>query len=242
MILAKYSSAFLVFWSTTRTPRRLARFFIVNNFRHDFVYQQSQVARALGGGQRGGLRTEVRAVGAAPATHIAGHALPAAQSQMLGGGLREVRHPPDGDGAVHLFGNLFLEMLLHAGEVVRRQKLAVGQYLQTFTATADARETLDVAVPGGQILIADGPVHADALPGVGLEVLLVPAVRLPSPQYRTPALDGGAGPAEGAFLDVGVLYFTHKEAVGYLVAKAARPGPYRSSSCLFPAGRPVPGT
>ena len=55
------------------------------------------------------------------------------------------------------------EMLLHAIEVERREKLAVRHRLDPICISAHADEPLDVRVPWCDVVVADRPVHPVAL-------------------------------------------------------------------------------
>jgi hypothetical protein len=76
---------------------------------------------------------------------------------------------------------------------------------EAFFFSADAGEVFDVIIPGGDILIAYGPVDCNAVFGVSLEVQVAESITLPSPGKR-PASDlVAADPIEGIILYVGIF-------------------------------------
>ena len=118
-------------------------------------------------------------------------------------------------------------MLLDAVHFHRRQELAVGQLRQAFVLAADADETLDVVVPGRDVLVADRPVDGDAVLGVGLEVHRTPAIALPAPHDGTAADVIAADPVEALDLGVGMLVVVDEPVLGGLrdrIAGAGRDG------------------
>ena len=64
-----------------------------------------------------------------------------------------------------------------------------------------------MAIPGGQFLVPDGPVHGDAVLSVGFKVEVAPAVRLPAPHQRPPAYLVAPEPIEGLNLHVRAFFF-----------------------------------
>ena len=96
--------------------------------------------------------------------------------------LREIRHTSDEHRtAVERLGDAALHLFLEAVHLHRRQELAIGELRQTVARTADSREALDVVVPRNQFVIANRPIHADALLCVGFEIHRTPAIALAAP-------------------------------------------------------------
>src|SRR5439155_26668333 len=82
-------------------------------------------------------------------------------------------------------------------ELPRRHELSVGQMRQTFLATLDADELLDVAPPRRQILVAEWPVDAEAFACVRLEIEVAPAINAATPHDRATTDLSPANPVKG---------------------------------------------
>ncbi len=72
-------------------------------------------------------------------------------------------------------------------------------------------ERLDVIVPGSEVGVAQGPVDADALPEVRLEVEIAPAVALAAPKQRASADVVAAEPGVGLHLHVRRFPVVHEK-------------------------------
>ena len=81
----------------------------------------------------------------------------------------------------------FAEVLFGAVQVEGGEKFAVGQVPDTFLLTLNTDELLNVGVPGGNVLVADGPVDGHAVFGVRLEVVVAPPVTVAAPHDGTAA-------------------------------------------------------
>ena len=192
---------------------------VVDQVADDAVRAQGQPAGRLGGGEGRVQAGEVGAAGAAApadAAVVAGASAEVVLGQHRDPGRREAARAAEGPVEI------LPDSLLHAGLGDRRHELAVRELRHVLGLARDADEGLHVVVPGGEVPIADRPVRAVAVPSVGAEVQVAPAVALPSPQERPPADDAGANPQEllGSFADrVGVLDVVDEELAGPLVAR-----------------------
>src|SRR5690606_11495372 len=74
-----------------------------------------------------------------------------------------------------------------------------------------ADETLDVVVPGLEVGVADWPVDAHAVAGIGGEVQVAPAIALPAPRQRAAADLIAADPVEALDLGVGMRDIVDEE-------------------------------
>src|SRR5213080_2786213 len=88
------------------------------------------------------------------------------------------RHDPLGGEPL---GDAVPDHLLGAVQRHRRQELPVGQLRQSQPLAAHPDEPFHVVVPRRDVGVADRPVHAEAVPRVGLEIEIAPAVYLPAP-------------------------------------------------------------
>ena len=87
---------------------------------------------------------------------------------------------------------------------------------QPLLLAADADVALHVVVPGRHVLVADGPVDADALLGVRLEVDRAMPVGLARPEQRAAADVIAADPVEPLGLGIGLLVVFDEEVAGVL--------------------------
>src|SRR3990172_1700549 len=110
-----------------------------------------------------------------------------------------------------------------AAQLHGRQELAVRQLRQPFGLPAHADEALHVVVPRRDVRVANGPIDANLLPGVGLEVQAAPTVNLATPHDRTPASLAAADPGERLVCVevIGVLAIVHEKLGSPLVARVA---------------------
>src|SRR5437016_2705150 len=77
-----------------------------------------------------------------------------------------------------------------------REKVAVGRAADAFLGSGDADEAFGLVVIGGDLVVGDGPVHAKAVGGVGLEVVICKAKRNSAVVIGAAADDAGSKPAE----------------------------------------------
>ena len=114
-------------------------------------------------------------------------------------------------------------MLLDARHRHRRQEDSVRNLGQPLGLSADADEGFDVVVPGGDVRVADGPVDAVAVPGVGLEVEVAQPVALPRPHDRAASHLAPPDPQEGLLrvAGVGMLVVVDEELARHFVARVA---------------------
>src|SRR5207237_10871683 len=110
---------------------------------------------------------------------------------------------------------------LGAVQLPGREELPVGQVRQAQALAAHAHETLDVRVPGSQILVADGPVDAVTIAQVGLEVEVAPAPAQAAPDQAAPAKLVAPDPAEWLVVgsDVGMFAIVDEEVSGRLAER-----------------------
>src|SRR5205823_10312193 len=136
------------------------------------------IPRRGGRGQRGVEAGEVRP---RDAPLLARAAVVAGEAAVVT--LREDGAAPDGHDALppERLENLRANVGFRGGHLHRLEEDAVGELWQPLRLTAHADESLDVLVPGGDILVADRPVGAVAVPGVRLEIQIAPAIDLSSP-------------------------------------------------------------
>ena len=139
--------------------------------------------------------------------------------------LREHRTPPDRDQAVAAvrLGQALPGELLGAVERHRRKELRVGQLRQTLGPPRHAYEALDVVVPGLDVGVSDGPVHAVSVLQVGLEVEIAPAIDVARPYQRSPTHVSSSNPGEVRAVagGIGVLVVAHEELLAPCVARVA---------------------
>ena len=121
-----------------------------------------------------------------------GHAAALARSTVVTrlppvDGLRQVRGAAEGHGPPELVLDPGLELPLHAPQAHRRVEPAVGQLVDAFGQPGDPDVVLDEVVVGRDVVVAEGPVVAEAVVGGGLEVDVGEAVALSAPHVRPPA-------------------------------------------------------
>ena len=139
--------------------------------------------------------------------------------------LGQDRGAPDGHEtfAGKIFGDRILDHHFRAVQFHRRQKMAVRQLRKSLALAGDADEIFDIVVPGSNVLIADRPIHAEALALIGFKIKIAPAVGLPSPDNRTAAHLASANPQEwlARFGCVRILLVVDEELAVPLVHSAA---------------------
>ena len=130
----------------------------------DGVGDHGEVAGLLRRRQRGRQRREIGAVAAAALASAAQLARAAAERDVFGRGLGQMRAAPDGNAPRGKFRfDLVLECGLKAVERHRRQELPVRQLCQSFVRARDSGEALDAVVPGRDVGVANRPVDAMAI-------------------------------------------------------------------------------
>ena len=107
----------------------------------------------------------------------------------------------------------FAEMVLDGIERIRRKKLAIRQFLEPIAVSGDSGKFFHVTVPWRNVLVANGPVDREAIPGRAFEIVLAPALGLPGPKKRPAAHLVTANPVEGLFLNVRMLVVFDEEMV-----------------------------
>src|SRR6185295_6390906 len=136
-------------------------------------------------------------VAAATLTGAAQLAGAAAERDVLGRGLGEVRASADGHAPRRVIGlGLLLERSLEAVEIERWQELPVGQLLESLDGTGNTGEALDAVVPRRNVGVADRPVDAVAVLEVGVEVVVAESIGLPAPGDRSATQVIAADPGE----------------------------------------------
>jgi len=127
---------------------------------------------------------------------------------MLGPVFGDVRHarmnqtPGAAKGGLQPGSHIFFNHI----ERDRRQKLTVGQDIQAFNRTRNARKPFNMIIPWCQVFIADRPINRNTFPGIGLEIDRCQAITLPPPQQRAPTDVIPADPGKG--FDLGIRAIT----------------------------------
>ena len=166
---------------------------VIEPFDHR-VGQHRQPPGLHRGGQRARLRREIGAVRAAAR---ADRAVLARGAALVGLGLGEVGGAADRQAASGPFReNRFTRMPFDHIERHRRLELAIRQLRQTFGRARNTDELFHLVIPRRHVGIADRPVGAVAVAAVGAEVVVRPAVGLPSPGQRAAAKLVRAEPGE----------------------------------------------
>src|SRR5690606_5633730 len=78
----------------------------------------------------------------------------------------------------------------------RLQEFAIRQLRQPLRLPRDTGELFHVGVPRRDVLVADRPIDAVAVPRVRFKVEIAPAIALPAPQHRASTQDVAAHPVE----------------------------------------------
>ena len=116
----------------------------------------------------------------------------------------------DGDDGDAELGDVFLEVEFAGPGLRRREQRAVGRIgrvLQAFVRTVDPDKQLHLVVIRGDILVGDGPVEAEAVAGVGFEIIRAVAQGDASPVVGATPEHAGAPPPEpflGLVIGLGV--------------------------------------
>src|SRR4051812_2225422 len=145
---------------------------------------QREVPRCARRGQR---RADAREIRMRHAAALALAAVVAGQAAVVR--LGEDRAAPDGHDAppAERPAGFRARVALDDGHRHAGQELAIGQLAQAFFVAADADETLDVRIPGRDVLVANRPVVAMAVLRIRAEVEIAPPVDLPPPGDRATA-------------------------------------------------------
>ena len=160
--------------------------------------------QAAGGFRRGQGRVDGAEVAAGAAAAVAGTAVVAGSAALVIA--CEHRGTADGHapGSAERALDRVAHVLLDARHRHRRQENSVRNLRQPLGLSADADEGLHVVVPGGDVGVADGPVDAVAVAGVGLEVEVAQPVALARPHDRAAPHLAPADPEEGLLRVAGV--------------------------------------
>src|SRR6202000_923937 len=94
------------------------------------------------------------------------------------------------------------------------KEFSIGELDETIFVAADTGELFDMAVPGGEIVVADGPGGCDAVAGWAFEFELAPALGLAGPEGTFATYLVTADPVEGFFLYIGVRFIGNEEVFG----------------------------
>jgi len=182
MMRAWYSVTAFVRVSITRTPVAFPFFLVVEDGVDDAEGFEREFPGALGPGDRGRVGVEVTAEGTAAFAEITGLALAAALFDMDGLGFCEVGAAADDHGAIGVaLHDLFTDVLLGAVHFPGRQEFSVGKLREVIHVAADAGELFHVTIPGGEIVVADGPGYGEAVAGGAFELEGAPALGLTGP-------------------------------------------------------------
>ena len=196
--------------------------FVVNNGMYHRVRPEGHFARPHGPGQRTRIAAEITTIRTTALTNGAVLTLRPALLQMYGFGLGDVGRAAHNHVPVGIFGRyFFLKMRLHTVPFVGRQKLAVGQARESVFIARNAGEFLHVAIPGGQISIANGPVNSESVTGRAVEIEVAPPLRLPRPHQRFTANLIAPNPVEWFFLHIRVFGIFHKKLFGAFIKRIA---------------------
>lgn len=150
---------------------------VVDEISDDGVGPQDKVARGIGSREGGAVGGKVRPVRTATDAAIA----------RLAVGATIVRDGEVGDAANNATtigersGDFSGGMFFDAAQFQGREECAVGELRQAFAGAGDTSEFFDVVIPRGEVGVADGPIDAVAVLGVGLEVEIAPAIGLATP-------------------------------------------------------------
>ena len=201
---------------------RLVQLGIEDDLCDNAVRLKRHVAGVVGCDQRGAVGRHVGAERTAAHAKVAALARAPSEFDLLFGRLGQVRRAADGDPALResSFDPGF-EILLDNVEIHRRLEDAVRQVGQTLCGAADTHPALDIIVPRRNVGIADRPVSADALLGVGFEIQIAPAIALPAPGDRTTANMIAANPVEAVHFGVGMFVILHEPVVPLIVDRVA---------------------
>lgn len=191
------------------------RFVVIQDLGDDAVGLQGEVAGALGPGDRGRIGVEVAAEGAASFAHAARLALSAALLDVDGFGFGEMSAAADDYRSVRIvFHDLVRDMSFGAVHFPGWKEFTVGELDESIFVAADAGEFLDIAIPGGEVVIADGPGRGDAVTRRAFEFEWAPALRLPGPEEAFAADLVAPDPVEWFLLDVGMCLIGYEEMFG----------------------------
>lgn len=176
---------------------------------------EGELAGALRPGNGGRIGVEITAEGTAPFAEGAGLALAAALFDVDGFGFCEVGAAADDHGAIGIFlHDLPADVFFDAIHFPGRKEFAVGELREVVLVAADAGELLDMAVPGGEVVVADGPGNGEPVAGGAFEFKGAPALGLAGPKEGFAADLVAADPIERFLLYVGVRLIFYEEVLG----------------------------
>src|SRR2546427_1770854 len=200
---------------------------------HDGVGAQLEIGQTAQLGDDDVEAAETRAYVAAVAASaaIVAGGPPVVGNAQDGGTLGQYRHTD--------LGRARLQKQFRAARLVGGSRVdSLGHVAVIGRLAADATETLGLVVPGRQVVVGDGPVLAEALPGFGLEIERPVAEAGASPGVGAPTDGAQAGPVKLGIGAVLLLARGGVELIGVLVdfpEAIVRAGPG------FAAEKAVPG-
>jgi len=156
---------------------------IVDDGVDDAKRLEGQFACATGPGDGGGIGAKVAAEGAAAFAHVPGLTLTPALLKMDGLGFCKVGAASDDNRPVGVSGvDAVADMRFDTIHFPGWQEFAVGQVDEAVLIAADADEPFDMAIPGRQVIVTDGPGWGDAVAGGAFEFVGTPALSLAGPE------------------------------------------------------------
>src|SRR5215831_5584648 len=129
------------------------------------------------------------------------------------------------DHPAELVADDFTSQLAAAGEIHRREELAVGHLLEAFVGAADADEGFDQIVVRREVLVADGPVLAITITAGGFELVIAVTIGFATPAKGSATDLPTTNPHE-RFVDgkrVRIFAIVDKELMAVLIASKAQP-------------------
>ena len=203
-----------------RHPRGLARGGVDHHLAHHRVRAQGEAARVLRGIDETGGRIEGRVDVAAARPAVAGSATEASAAVLVV--LQAVGGDPGAIGREHAVRALHRLAQHHLRRVQpgRALELAVGQVLEALGVAGDAEVEVDLVVVGGDVGVGDGPVLAEAVAALRLEVVVGKAEGQAAPDVGL--APQAAGPHPGVLrARVGVVLLVHHDVLRVVGAAPA---------------------
>lgn len=117
----------------------------------------------------------------------------------------------DHHGSAHFILEVVAHHGFHAVHFHGGQEFAVGDHGEAVSGTADAGKSFNVAVPGGDVFVADGPVGTEAIFCIGFKVEVAQAIALSPPHEGAAADMVTADPFKGFYLVVWIFEVIHEE-------------------------------
>ena len=203
-----------------RHPRGLARGGVDHHLAHHRVRAQGETARVLRGIDETGGRIEGGVDVAAPRAAVAGPSAKASAAVLVV--LQAVGGDPGAIGGEHAVRALHRLPQHHLRRVESRRalELAVGQVREALGVAGDAEVEVDLVVVGGDVGVGDGPVFAEAVAALRLEVVVGKTQGQPAPDVRLASQAAGSHPGVlGA--RVGVVLLVHHDVLRVVGAAPA---------------------